>query len=292
MICTFPTPPVPIQTPPEMSTPFLRAITGQPPLHPLVFGAISLSFVCGVSITQSVHVFDHEFHFCVLSHSESFEDAKLGGNRLEGSRFVLLHSMGEIGKLGSFGGRSARSISAIPTFLNAKGKVRYWSYLKEGLPAEVPPATTMKMQDVKELVVGQMDAIKVEMPYIALLLDIQYFAFVHFQQALHEAFSRPDKCEQRPPVPKHYATVTGTETTGAQLLNDWTDGIDLVIATGHGNWYKSLVCTVYDIQYTLCTSLISHVYGKCVYKLQCALVQRSQAKALKDLLKIKRSRRR
>jgi len=153
---------------------------------------------------------------------KSFGDAMLGGKRLKKSEFVVLHSMGEIGTLGSAGGRSQRSISAIPDFLNGDGKVQFWSYLHAGLPGgdRDAQANAMRMQKVKDHVSGQMHDIIKE---------------------LRTAFSRPDKDvpNKNNPVPRDYASTT-IKTSGEQLLKDWKDGIDLVIATGHGNWYKRL----------------------------------------------------
>jgi len=176
---------------------------------------------------------------------KSFRSAGLGGDRLKNpdevqsgsgqdqdvrlksSKFVVLHSMAEIGKLKALGWRSKRSKTDTDSeeFKNVKPdrtSFKFWSYAKKGLPVPVPKTKTMKMQNVKELLLGQMNAIKDE---------------------VHSAFSRPDKKDKRKPVPKLYATATATgdATSGAQLMKDWTDGIDLVIATGHGNWYKELV---------------------------------------------------
>merc|ERR1711879_116911 len=92
-----------------------------------------------------------------------------------------------------------------------------------GLPVPVPKTNTMKMQNVKDHVSGQMHDIIKE---------------------LKTAFSRPDKDVQnsKNPVPRDYASTT-IKTAGEQLLKDWKDGIDLVIATGHGNWYQRLTKT-------------------------------------------------
>lgn len=157
---------------------------------------------------------------------KSFEDANLGGSRLKESKFVVLHSMGEIGRLGEWGDRSKRSTSVSTDtghHSDYPDRRNFWVYLKKGLPGGYrdAPANAMRMQNVKDHVLTQMRVLK---------------------PRLRTLFSFPDKDDTRHPVPKHYATATGTEseTTGAQLLKDWKDGIDLVIATGHGNWYKSL----------------------------------------------------
>jgi len=162
---------------------------------------------------------------------KTFEDANLGGSKLKGSRFVVLHSMGEMGKLEGWGWRSNRSIS-VSTVRNSrrpsksdpkKNKRNFWTYLKGGLPAIVPPATTMRMSDIKEYVLEQMRVVRNERMRSGL-------------------FQFPDKNDSRAPFPKYYATAKGpeSETRGAHLLKDWKDGIDLVIATGHGSWYKKL----------------------------------------------------